>query len=84
MLSPKLGKIRRCGLFGGGMSLGVDFEISKAYDILSSFLVCLSCLSVSCLWVRCKLSANAPYPCLPACYNNPHHNGYGLDYLLGP
>jgi hypothetical protein len=41
-----LGRIRRCGLFGGGVSLGVIFEVSRV--LCDSQLS----LSASCLWIK--------------------------------
>jgi hypothetical protein len=35
-------RIRRCGLVGGGVSLGVDFEVSKIPMVFSA----------SCLWIE--------------------------------
>jgi hypothetical protein len=44
------------------MPLGVGFEVFKAHIIPSKFT-----LSALHLWVRCKLSATSPVPCLTAC-----------------
>jgi hypothetical protein len=43
-------KIRRCGLFGGNVSLGVSIEVSKAHAKLRVFLSAfeLGCSSQSC------------------------------------
>jgi hypothetical protein len=64
-------RIRRCTLIGGGVSLGVGFEVSEALAIawVSSPTSC-----------RCELSATAPEPCLPACLPA-CHEGHGLNPL---
>ena len=65
-----MGRSKRCGLVGGGVSLGVGFEVSKAYGRLS----CLLSLTVdqdgkllTTALVPCSsVSAPSPAPCLPA------------------
>ena len=37
-----LGRTRRRGLVGGGVSLGVDFEVSEAHTISSQFSLFLT------------------------------------------
>lgn len=55
-----LGRIRRSGLVGEGMSLGMGFEVPKAHTRRSVPL------SASNLQITCKLSAIALVPILPA------------------
>lgn len=60
-----LGRIRRFGLIGRGISVGVGFEVSKPHDTPVSFLypfLPLPCSCLPCLWIRWKLLATA---CLP-------------------
>jgi hypothetical protein len=57
------GTTGRCGLAGGSVSLGVDFEVSDAQARPGVSLLLLSSdLDV-------KLSASSPAPCLPTCYH---------------
>jgi hypothetical protein len=61
----------RCDPVGGGASLVVGSEVSKAHAILVSSpslppSLCPPPLpSASWLWIRCKLSATTSAPCLP-------------------
>lgn len=64
-------RIRRCGLVGGGVSLGVGFEDSKAHTILIA-------ISLPHDFGSCKILATAPLPCLPACCHAAHHDGHTL------
>jgi len=59
------GRIKRCGLVGGGVSLGAGFEVSKVLTISYSLS-----LSVVCSWIRCQFSPTASAPCLPAAMNS--------------
>lgn len=61
-----LGRIGRCGFVGGGVSLGVGFEVSKVH-MIPSFSH-----SASCLCGGCKISVIA----LAGCYV-PHRDGHG-------
>lgn len=60
-----VGRIRRCGFIGEGMSLWAEFRVSKA---LSS-----DCISI------CKLSPSDPTtPCLPDGCHYPCHDVHGV------
>lgn len=54
----RLGKIRRCALVGGGVSMGMGFEVPKR-PCHSQLALSRACVS------RCKLSVTAPAPSLP-------------------
>jgi len=77
MLDPQLmepfGRIRRCGLVGGGVSQEVSFDLSKAHTIPfnSSFL------PPAC-GPGCKLSVIVPAPCLSAYCYAPCHDDHEL------
>jgi hypothetical protein len=58
---------RNYDIIGGGVSLEVDFEVSKAYARPS---LGLSTLPATC-GSRCGLSATSPVLCIPACYHAP-------------
>jgi hypothetical protein len=61
-------RIKRCGLVGRSMSLGVGFEVSNAYAKSSLSL---------CLWIRAQLSATHQF--LLTCHHAPHHDDIGLN-----
>jgi hypothetical protein len=66
-LSESNRKIRRCGLVGGNMSMGVGFQVLKAHTRLS--------LSLS-------LSSLSPSPFLLSLPLSPHPQGSGCSYQL--
>lgn len=57
LLTAELGKVRRYGLVGGGVSLTVSFEVLKAYTIPSQ-------PSASCL--QTSYCTSATFTCLSA------------------
>ena len=57
----RIRKIRRCGLIGGSVLLGMNLDVSKDCPKPSFFLSCLLPLSQD-----VKLSATTSAPCLPA------------------
>lgn len=62
-------KIRRGGLFGRGVPLGLRSEVSKTlHQVQAHFL---------CLLPTDQLSASAPVSCLPGCHHAPCHD-YGI------
>ena len=64
MLSGTIeGRIRRCGLVGGGVSLPVGFENSIVHARCSHFLS----LSAKNFRIKCKLLATAPVCLLVSC-----------------
>lgn len=67
-----LGRTRRCGHVGGGVSLVVDFAVLKELCQIQSHS-----LPPMCRW-RCKLSVTAPAPCLPVWCHIPCHESHGL------
>jgi hypothetical protein len=69
-----LGRIRRRGLVGGGVSLGMGFEVLKAHAISSE----LSDTLASYLGIRYMFSATAPTPWITSCCHTPCHDGHGL------
>lgn len=54
------GRLRRCGLVGGSLSLGAGFEVSKSLFQTQSLPQTAVCGS------GCKLPATSPALCLPA------------------
>lgn len=67
-----LGRIRRCGLSGGGMPFNVALRFKKAYTICSQLS-----FSVFYLWIRCWILATAPVPCLFVCCHGLHYDDHG-------
>ena len=64
----------KCGLVGGGVSLGEGFEVSDAQariKWLSFFLLPAN--------PDVELSGSSPAPCLPGHYHASHHDGDGLN-----
>jgi hypothetical protein len=68
-----LGGIRRCGFVGGGVSLRVDFRVSKAQANPSVLLFLLSVDREE------ELSVTSPAPCLLACHHAPYHDDDRLN-----
>ena len=60
----------RCGLVGGGVSLGMELEVSKTHARPSPSLP-------SSLGLGCKLPEIAPELCLPACCQGLCHDDHG-------
>lgn len=65
--------IRGMVFIGGGVSLGVGFEVSEVCTIPTEH-------SMLCLRDRCKLSTTAPALCKPACCHTPLHDVYALTF----
>jgi hypothetical protein len=63
-----LERIRRYGLVGGGVSLGMGFAFSKGHTV-----PCLVLFLLPACGSGCKLSATALEPCLHACHPIPCH-----------
>ena len=59
----------RCGLVGGSMSLGMGFEVLKAFFLLP-------------VDPDVELSATSPASCLPACHYD--DNGLNLETMSQP
>ena len=66
-------RIRRCGLVGGTMTLGVGFELSKAYARPSGSVFLLPVDS------DVDLTTASPAPCLPTCRHVSYHEDNGLN-----
>lgn len=69
-----LGRIKMCGLLGGGMSLGLGYEIPQTpVRPSSSFSAVPRDLDI-------KSPATVQhYTCLPDCHRDPHHVDKGLS-----
>lgn len=66
-------RIRGYNFVEGGLSLGMDFEVSKTQVILVSSLSGLG------LWTRCVSSLLSPVLWLPAYFYGLHYDGHGLS-----
>lgn len=77
MLGPKvvdyLGNIRKCGLVGGAVSLGVMGGVRFQKSTSFQSVLCLVVVVLT-----CKLSATAPVSCLPACCHVLYQVSHGL------
>ena len=72
-LFDRIRRVRRHGLLGGSMSLGVGFELSKAHTGPGFFLSLLPANQ------DVKLSAVSPAPYPPMCFHAPCHDDNALS-----